>query len=120
MRRFSTGFLILALAAIGVALGRLPLADISAGQKVYESGIVFEAPRFKDGELARPAFVTVLHNGVLVQNHVEILGNTAYNTAPKYTPHAEKLPLVLMYHGDPVRFRNIWIREIRELEGKKP
>jgi len=81
--------------------------------------IVFEAPRFKDGKLARPAFVTVLHNGVLVQNHVEILGNTAYDTPPKYTPHAEKLPLVLMYHGDPVRFRNIWIRDIRELEGKK-
>jgi hypothetical protein len=82
--------------------------------------IVFEAPRFKDGKLARPAYVTVFHNGVLVQNHVEIQGDTAYDHAPRYTPHAEKLPLVLMYHGDPVRFRNIWIREIRELEGKHP
>ena len=82
--------------------------------------IVFEAPRFKDGQLARPGFVTVLHNGVLVQNHVEIQGNTAYDRPPAYTPHAEKLPLVLMYHGDPVRFRNIWIREFRELESKKP
>ncbi len=82
--------------------------------------IVFEAPRFKDGKLDRPAFVTVLHNGVLVQNHVELLGDTPYDRAPRYTPHAEKLPLVLMYHGDPVRFRNIWIREIKEPEGKKP
>jgi len=82
--------------------------------------IVFEAPRFEDGKLARPAFVTVLHNGVLVQNHVEIQGNTAYDRPPEYTPHAEKLPLTLMYHGDPVRFRNIWIREIRNLEGKRP
>jgi hypothetical protein len=82
--------------------------------------IVFEAPRFKDGKLARPAYVTVLWNGVLVQNHVEIKGNTAYDHAPRYTPHAEKLPLVLMYHGDPVRFRNIWIRELHELHGKAP
>jgi hypothetical protein len=82
--------------------------------------IVFEAPRFKEGKLARPAFVTVFHNGVLVQNHVEILGATAYDSPPQYTPHAEKEPLVLMYHGDPVHFRNIWIREIRELQGKRP
>jgi hypothetical protein len=82
--------------------------------------IIFEAPRFKDKQLARPAYVTVLHNGVLVHNHVEILGNTAYDHAPSYTPHAAKEPLVLMYHGNPVRFRNIWIREIKEPEGKKP
>ncbi len=82
--------------------------------------IIFEAPRFKDNALARPGYVTVLHNGVLVQNHHEIQGNTAYDHAPKYTPHAEKLPLTLMYHGNPVRFRNMWIREIKELEGKKP
>jgi hypothetical protein len=82
--------------------------------------IVFEAPRFKDGKLARPAYVTVLHNGVLVHNHVELLGETAYDRPPGYRPHPEKLPLVLMYHGDPVRFRNIWVREFKELEGKKP
>jgi hypothetical protein len=82
--------------------------------------IVFEAPRFKDGKLVRPAYATVLHNGVLVHNHAELLGGTAYDRSPQYTPHDEKLPLVLMYHGDPVRFRNIWIREIKELEGKRP
>jgi hypothetical protein len=74
--------------------------------------IVFEAPRFKDGKLEKPAVVTVLQNGILVQNHVELLGDTPYDRAPAYKPHAEKLPLVLMYHGDPVRFRNIWVREI--------
>ena len=62
--------------------------------------------------------VTVLHNGVLVQNHTEIKGSTHYDQENKYAKHAERLPLVLMYHGNPVRFRNIWIREIKELEGK--
>ncbi len=81
--------------------------------------IVFAAPRFKDGKLLRPAYLTVFQNGVLVQNHVELLGDTPYDRAPRYTPHAEKLPLTLMYHGDPVRFRNIWIREIHELQGKR-
>jgi Domain of Unknown Function (DUF1080) len=100
---------------------RPPLVNASRKPGEWQTyDIVFEAPRFNDNKLARPAYVTVLHNGVLVQNHVELLGETAYDRPPQYTPHAAKLPLVLMYHGDPVRFRNIWIREIRELEGKKP
>jgi hypothetical protein len=98
-----------------------PLVNASRKPGEWQTyDIVFEAPRFKDGKVARPAYVTVLHNGILVQSHVEIQGETAYDHAPVYKPHDEKLPLVLMYHGDPVRFRNIWIREIRELEGKRP
>ena len=78
--------------------------------------IAFTAPRFDaDGKVAKPAFVTVFHNGVLVQNHTEIQGNTFYDQPPKYTKHPDKQPLVLMYHGDPVRFRNIWVRELKEL-----
>jgi hypothetical protein len=81
--------------------------------------IVFTAPRFdKDGKLQKPAYATVLHNGVLVQNHTEVLGNTFFDRPSAYSRHEEKLPLVLMYHGNPVRFRNIWIREFQELEGK--
>jgi 3-keto-disaccharide hydrolase len=81
--------------------------------------IIFTAPRFgTDGKLMKPAYVTVLHNGVLVQNHTELLGNTFFDRPAKYSKHPEKLPLVLMYHGNPVRFRNIWIREFKELEGK--
>ncbi|HYT93669.1 MAG TPA: DUF1080 domain-containing protein [Gemmataceae bacterium] len=100
---------------------RPPMVHVSRKPGEWQTyDIVFEAPRFKDGKLARPAYVTVLHNGVLVHNHVEILGATAYDRPPEYKAHAEKLPLVLMYHGDPVRFRNIWIREFRELEGKRP
>ncbi len=100
---------------------RPPLVNASRKPGEWQTyDILFEAPRFKDDKLARPAIVTVLHNGVLVQNHVELLGETSYDRPPQYHPHADKLPLVLMYHGNPVRFRNIWVREIKELEGKKP
>jgi hypothetical protein len=86
--------------------------------QIYD--IIFTAPRFdKDKKLEKPAFVTVLHNGVLVQNHTEMLGDTPFDRKPEYRWHKDKLPLVLMYHGDPVRFRNIWIREFKELEPKK-
>jgi len=99
---------------------RPPLVNASRKPGEWQSyDIVFTAPRFDpEGKLLRPAYVTVLHNGVLVQNHTEVLGPTHYDRPPVYARHADKLPLVLMYHGDPVRFRNIWIREIHELEGK--
>jgi hypothetical protein len=100
---------------------RPPLVNASRRPGEWQTyDIVFEAPRFDGDKLARPAYVTVLHNGVLVHNHVELLGDTPYDRPPRYTPHAEKLPLALMYHGNPVRFRNIWVREIKELEGKRP
>lgn len=74
--------------------------------------IIYEAPVFhEDGTLARPAFMTVLQNGVLVQNHVLIKGDTPYIGLPKYTKHG-KLPLKLQDHGNPVSYRNIWIREL--------
>jgi len=62
--------------------------------------------------LLRPARVTVLHNGVLVQDNAELSGPTAHGKRPPYAPHAEKLPLALQDHEDLVRFRNIWIREL--------
>jgi hypothetical protein len=73
--------------------------------------VMFEAPRFdQQGKLLRAAFITVLHNGVLVQNHFAIQGATSWDQAPKYAAHAPKLPLLLQFHGNPIRFRNIWIR----------
>jgi len=100
---------------------RPPLVNASRKPGEWQTyDIVFEAPRFEpDGKLRKPAFVTVFHNGVLVQNHTEIKGVTHYDQPYAYVAHAEKLPLQLLYHGNPVRFRNIWIREIAELEGKK-
>jgi len=99
-----------------------PLVNASRKPGEWQTyDIAFEAPRFgREGKLIRPGYVTVFHNGILVQNHVELQGTTSWDKVPKYTPHEPKLPLVLMYHGDPVRFRNIWIREIKELEGKRP
>jgi len=75
--------------------------------------IVFHGPRFDPaGALERPARITVFHNGVLVQDNVEILGPTTWMNRPDYRPHAAKLPLSLQDHGNPVLFRNIWIREL--------
>lgn len=77
--------------------------------------IVFHGPRFdKDGKVLRPARVTVLHNGVLVQDNVELSGPTGHHVRPPYTPGPDKLPLSLQDHHNPVRFRNIWIRELGE------
>jgi Domain of Unknown Function (DUF1080) len=76
--------------------------------------IIFHGPRFaKDGKLLRPARVTVLHNGVLVQDNVEPTGPTAHGERPPYKPGPDKLPLGLQDHGDLVRYRNIWIRELK-------
>jgi len=75
--------------------------------------ILFTAPRFKtNGDVETPGFVTLMHNGVVVLNHFELFGPTSYTEAPHYVPHAEKGPLELQFHGDPVRFRNIWVREL--------
>ncbi len=83
--------------------------------------IIFTAPRFaEDGKVNKPAYVTVIHNGVVVQNHFELTGGTFYDRPAAYQKHAEKLPMNVQFHGNPVKFRNFWVREIKPLEGKKP
>ncbi len=73
--------------------------------------IAFTAPRFdKGGALLSPARMTVFWNGVLVHNDQELSGPTAHKARPPYAAHAEHLPIALQDHGNPVRFRNIWIR----------
>jgi hypothetical protein len=80
--------------------------------QIYD--IVFHGPRFDaSGKLTRPARETVFHNGVLVQDNVELTGPTAHGERPPYKATPEKLPLALQDHGDPVRYRNIWIRELK-------
>jgi hypothetical protein len=75
--------------------------------------IIFTAPTFnKDGLLTSPARITVLHNGVLTQNNTEIKGPTEYIGLPVYKSHADKLSFKLQDHGNPVSYRNIWIREL--------
>jgi len=87
-------------------------ASLSPGQwQTYD--VVFTAPRFNEqGNLVRPAFITVFHNGVLIQNNVGLRGPTEYIGIPVYKAHEAKLPLGLQDHGNPVSYRNIWIREL--------
>lgn len=83
--------------------------------------IIFEAPQFgAGGKVEKPTYLTVFQNGVLVQNHFALHGGTFYDRPAAYSPHAERLPISLQFHGNPVRFRNIWLREIPPIVGKKP
>ena len=76
--------------------------------------IIFHRPHFDaSGKVTQPARVTVLHNGVLVQDNVELTGPTAHGERPPYQAGPDKLPLALQDHGNPVRYRNIWIRELK-------
>ncbi|NLM79459.1 MAG: DUF1080 domain-containing protein [Ruminococcaceae bacterium] len=78
--------------------------------QVYD--IIWEAPRFEGDKLVRPAFVTVLFNGVVVQNHTQLIGPTTFRDTAGYTAHPSQGPLMLQDHANPVRFRNIWYRKL--------
>ncbi len=77
---------------------------------VYD--IFFEAPRFEGEKLVKPAYVTLLFNGVLAQHHKNYLGTTIWRRIGTYAPHPPELPLTLQDHSQAVRFRNIWIRRL--------
>ena len=91
-----------------------PLVNASRPPGQWQTyDIVFHGPRFDAaGKLHRPARATVFHNGVLVQDNVELSGPTAHGERPPYKPAPDKAPLALQDHGSLVRFRNIWIREL--------
>jgi hypothetical protein len=80
--------------------------------------IHFKAPVFKDGKLVEPAFVTVYHNNVLVHDNAKFLGATVWRKVATYRPHGPKGPISLQAHGNPVRYRNIWIRPLDKKLGK--
>jgi len=91
----------------------IPLVNASRAPGEWQTyDIIWKAPRFsRGGGLISPARITVLHNGVLVQNNVTLAGQTEYLVPPSYCPHGPA-PLRLQDHGEPVSFRNIWIREL--------
>jgi len=91
-----------------------PLVNASRKPGEWQSyDIIFRYPRFDEqGKVTERARITVLHNGVLIQNNVEIYGNTWHDRAALYIAHGPKASLRLQDHGNPMRFRNIWIREL--------
>jgi hypothetical protein len=89
-------------------------ASLPPGQwQTYD--IIFRRPRFNaDGSVQSPAIMTVFHNGVLVQDHIKLVGPTSNGERAPYVNHADRLPISLQDHGHPVRFRNIWVRDLEK------
>jgi hypothetical protein len=100
--------------AASVYKQHIPLVNASRAPGEWQTyDIIFNAPRFSEqsGRVAQPASVTVLHNGVVVQNHVTVQGPTEFIGKPQYQVHGPG-PIKLQDHGNPVRYRNIWIRRL--------
>jgi hypothetical protein len=97
-----------------------PLVNVSRPPGQWQTyDIVYTAPRFQpDGQLQAPARITVLHNGVLIQHNVTLTGPTSWLERAPYKAHPEKQPISFQDHGNPVRFRNVWLRELGQ-PGKK-
>ena len=97
-----------------------PLVNACLAPGQWQSyDIIYSAPRFDDqGKLLSPTRVTVFQNGVLIQNNVDLTGPTSWLERAPYQPHPEKQPISLQDHGNPVRYRNIWVRELGK-PGKK-
>ena len=91
----------------------VPLVNACKGPGEWQTyDVIFMAPVFTEkGTLKSPARITVLHNGVLIQNNYVLKGTTEYNRIPMYAAHG-KGSLMLQDHGNPVSFRNIWVREL--------
>ncbi|HWQ54818.1 MAG TPA: DUF1080 domain-containing protein [Bryobacteraceae bacterium] len=91
-----------------------PLVNASRPEGEWNSyDIFFEAPRFEGEKLAKPGYVTVVHNGVLVHHRQEILGRAIHRRVATYAPHGLEEPLSLQDHGYAIRYRNIWIRPLK-------
>jgi hypothetical protein len=87
-------------------------ANLPQGEwNVYD--IYFEAPRFDGDKVAKPGYMTIVHNGILVHHHQQILGTTIHRRVAQYTPHAPEESLSLQDHDQTVRYRNIWIRRLK-------
>lgn len=104
----------------GAIYGRSkPLVNASKKPGEWQSyDIIFHRPLFDEsGKVTRRATFTVLHNGVLIQDHTILSGGTGWmgqHAASEYKAHPDKLPFALQDHGNPVRFRNVWIRELKD------
>lgn len=105
----------------GSVYGQMPpLVNASRKPGQWQTyDIFFTSPRFGEGgKVAKPAYVTIVHNGVLVQNHTELIGGTGHRNLPGYKPHGEKGPIKLQDHSNPMRFRNLWVRELKPVDAE--
>jgi len=95
----------------------IPLVNACAAEGEWQTyDVIWTAPRFAaDGRLLSPAYITALHNGVLVQNHVALRGETLYIGEPGYRKHGPA-PIKLQEHGEAVSFRNIWVRPLNQMQ----
>jgi hypothetical protein len=93
-----------------------PLVNASRPPGEWQTyDIVFTAPKVTSaGSVEKPAVVTVLHNGIVVHNATAFWGPTAHKKIDPYTPDTVKGPIALQDHGNPVRYRNVWIRTLTE------
>jgi len=82
--------------------------------QIYD--IIFNPAHFQGGKLETPAYITVFLNGVVIQNHTALYGETGHRIFPHYTDRGPKGPIRLQDHGDLVRYRNIWVRTLKDLE----
>jgi hypothetical protein len=98
-----------------------PLVNASRPPGQWQAyDIVFTAPRFKPaGALDQPAAVTVFHNGIIVHNGTRFWGPTAHKKIDPYTPDSAKGPIALQDHGNPVRYRNVWIRPLTDYDQQR-
>lgn len=95
-----------------------PLVNATSPQGEWQSyDITFEPPVYQNGKVEKPTRITVIHNGVVVQNSRECLGPTLWRKLASYPEkHPETGPLGLQFHGDPLEFRNIWVRPIGKID----
>ena len=104
----------------GALYGRSkPLVNASRKPGEWQSyDIIYHRPLFdKEGKVTRSATFTVLHNGVLIQDHTVLSGGTGWrgpHAASDYQAHPDKMPISMQDHGNPVRFRNIWVRPLKD------
>ncbi len=92
-----------------------PLVNASLPPGEWQTyDIVFRRPRFDGDQLVSPAELTVFHNGVLAQEHKKLWGPTAWLKHDPYEPHAAEKPITIQDHGNPVRYRNIWVRKLAD------
>jgi hypothetical protein len=104
----------------GALYGRQkPLVNVCRKPGEWQTyDIIFHRPLFDaSGKVTRRATFTVLHNGVLIQDHTVLSGGTGWmgsHAASEYEAHPDKQPFAIQDHGNPVRYRNIWIRELKD------